>query len=446
MSILAVNDLALQLVARDFSNGHSPSNAGPTKTSRALAIIHLAARDAYAMITQAYPAKLGGLPMPPPGLANDDATGTAGLLGAAIRSAEILYPDDVTLIEAELAPLVAIADPTALSYGADIADRWLASRSNDRSNLPHFDAIYDPNPGHHRPDPANPGQKTLGRLWGQVTPFVLGDVVTDAPLAPPPGLGSVDYALAFDDVFINGRDDVTSRDDTFQQHALVGIFWGYDGANLLGTPPRLYNQVLRATAEFAGLPHPSQINVLAAVNAAMADAGIAAWHWKYAYDFWRPVIGIREATKTFGPTGKGDQNPHRTNAGDAFWLPLGAPKSNPRPAPMAGAPGSNFTPNFPAYPSGHASFGTAAFRTFAGLIGKTADQITVEFASDEFNGETTDHLGVLRPRWKQLFTLEEAISQNSVSRIYLGVHWRFDATGGETVGEAVAKKVVATFK
>jgi membrane-associated phospholipid phosphatase len=446
MSILAVNDLALQLVARDFSNGHSPSNAGPTRTSRALAIIHLAARDAYAIITQAFPAKLAGLPIPPTGLGNDDATGTAGLVGAALRSAERLYPDDVPFIETELASLVASANSAALAYGAIVADSWLANRSNDRADLPHFDALYDARPGHHRPDPVNPGQKALGRLWGQVTPFALADVVTDAPLAPPPDLDSVDYALAFDDVFVNGRDDVTKRDDSFQQHALVGIFWGYDGANLLGTPPRLYNQVLRATADFAALPHPSQVNVLAAVNAAMADAGIAAWHWKYAYDLWRPVIGIREATKTFGPTGEGDKNPHRTNAGDAFWLPLGAPRSNPYPAPTAGAPGSNFTPNFPAYPSGHASFGTAAFRTFAGLIGKTVDQIAVEFVSDEFDGKTTDHLGVLRPRWKQLFTLEEAIAQNSVSRIYLGVHWRFDATGGEAVGEAVAKKVVAAFQ
>ena len=47
MSILNINDLALQLVALDFSDGHTPTNGGPTKTSRALAIIHLAAHDAY---------------------------------------------------------------------------------------------------------------------------------------------------------------------------------------------------------------------------------------------------------------------------------------------------------------------------------------------------------------------------------------------------------------
>ncbi len=49
MSIQSLNDLALDLVARDFSNGHDATNAGPTKTSRALAIIHLAAHDATAL-------------------------------------------------------------------------------------------------------------------------------------------------------------------------------------------------------------------------------------------------------------------------------------------------------------------------------------------------------------------------------------------------------------
>ena len=101
---------------------------------------------------------------------------------------------------------------------------------------------------------------------------------------------------------------------------------------------------------------------------------------------------------------------------------MGAPGSNPTPTPVAGAGGANFTPNFPAYPSGHATFGTACFETFAGLVGKTKQQISVSFMSDEFNGLTTDNEGVIRPAWKQTFTLKEAIEQNKISRIYLGVH------------------------
>ncbi len=38
--------------------------------------------------------------------------------------------------------------------------------------------------------------------------------------------------------------------------------------------------------------------LLALVNTAMADAGIAIWESKYFYELWRPVAGIREAMQT----------------------------------------------------------------------------------------------------------------------------------------------------
>ena len=98
MSIEFVNDLALRLVAEDFSNGHMPNQGGPTKTSRAMAIIHLAAHDAYAQVTSAFGPRLSGLPPKPPGTATDDAAGTVALLAAGYRAAERLYPDFVALI------------------------------------------------------------------------------------------------------------------------------------------------------------------------------------------------------------------------------------------------------------------------------------------------------------------------------------------------------------
>ena len=45
--------------------------------------------------------------------------------------------------------------------------------------------------------------------------------------------------------------------------------------------------------------------LLALVNVAMADAGIAVWESKYHYQVWRPVTGIREAGEGTGPTGLG---------------------------------------------------------------------------------------------------------------------------------------------
>jgi hypothetical protein len=439
MSILNVNDLALKLVAMDFSDGHMPNNAGPTKASRALAIIHLAAHDAFAQVTGKFIPKLGSLPSPPASLATMPDAGSIALLGAGFRAATLLYPDFVAFIAAEA---VKVAKPSDLAYqyGERVADAWITSRINDGSTAPQTDSLYNLAPGRHRPDPLAPQQPTLGRNWGLVTPFVLNSVPSDAPLLPPPALNSARYAAAYNQVIKDGKNDIIEREP---RQGVTGIFWGYDGANKIGVPPRLYNQVVREISQFKALPHHQQVRVLTAINVAMADAGIAAWYWKYQYDFWRPVVGIREADAGWGPTGVGDGN--SSTIVDPFWLPLGAPKSNPFPEPKFGAAGSNGTPNFPAYPSGHATFGSACFELVATLLKLKPEKVNVTFVSDEFNGKTTDNTGTARPRNEQTFTLRKAIDDNKISRIYLGVHWEFDATGGEIVGKAIANKVSAAF-
>jgi hypothetical protein len=192
MSILNINDLALQLVALDFSDDHIPNNLGPTKTSRALAIIHLAAHDAYAQVTKKLIPKLKNIPNLPGTLDSQPTTGSLALLGAGFRAAMLLYPDFELLISMEAAKVADIGS-LAYQYGEEVAEAWIESRMNDGSQAPQTDRLFNPAPGRHRPDPLNPKQETLGRTWGLVTPFVLNNVAVDAPLAPPPALPSSDY-------------------------------------------------------------------------------------------------------------------------------------------------------------------------------------------------------------------------------------------------------------
>jgi hypothetical protein len=113
-------------------------------------------------------------------------------------------------------------------------------------------------------------------------------------------------------------------------------------------------------------------------------------------------------------------------------VPLGAPASN--------LAGPNFTPPFPAYPSGHAGFGGALFETLRRFYG--TDAIPFTFVSDEFDGTTRDNEGNLRPRLSRSFaTLSAAEEENGQSRIYLGIHWSFDKTEGIAQGRAVAEQV-----
>ena len=53
----------------------------------------------------------------------------------------------------------------------------------------------------------------------------------------------------------------------------------------------------------------------------------------------------------------------------------------------------------------------------------------LDFVSDEYNGVITDNKGAVRPRHLRDFPggLWQMIEENGRSRVYLGVHWVFDA-------------------
>ena len=213
-----------------------------------------------------------------------------------------------------------------------------------------------------------------------------------------------------------------------QTHA--GIYWGYDGTPGLGTPPRLYNQITAQLARQRGGSAIEHARLFALINVGMADAALACWETKYHYQFWRPVTGIREANLGTGPTGKGDGNV--LTVGNPYFTPLGAPASN--------LSGPNFTPPFPAYTSGHSTFGSTVFQTLRNVFG--TDAIPFTFVSDEFNGQTKDNEGHVRPYAPRSFTsLSDAEEENGQSRIYLGIHWSFDKTEGLTQGRKVANYI-----
>jgi hypothetical protein len=251
--------------------------------------------------------------------------------------------------------------------------------------------------------------------------------------APPfPALTSADYAVAYDEVQRLGGDGLVTPTERTPEQTMIGLYWAYDGTPSLCAPPRLYNQITVQIAAEQGTDVVALARLLALVNVAMADAGLAVWEAKYHYDIWRPVTGIREADEGTGPTGAGDGNP--ATAGDPTFSPLGAPASN------SGDP--NFTPPFPAYPSGHAGFGGALFQTLRTFFG--TDDIAFTFVSDEFNGETLDNQGTPRPLVPRSFrSLSEAEEENGQSRIYLGIHWSFDKTEGIAQGRRVADWVSA---
>lgn len=438
-SILFWNQIAIDANKADFSSpdpatNPSPQQGGPTRTSRALAIVHLAMYDAYVAITGSGKTYLKYTESPG---TNNLAAAQAAVATAACITLTALYSRQKdTFLRAHRDFVAGINgnDPIialGIAWGTLVAARMLAARSGDGSDA--SDDLYapSPEPGRHRPDPTNPGQGFLGPLWGQVKPFGITNLTTKVPGSPPPPFNSPAYAADFNQVYAKGSAQGGTRTP---EETTIGLFWAYDGPRNIGVPPRLYNQVVRAIAQKQASNEATNAKLFAMVNVAMADSGIQAWYEKYTYNIWRPVLGVRENNVGWGPTGQGSGNTSVT--GDPYWTPLGAPRTN-QPARPA------FTPDFPAYPSGHATFGTAALRVAQAVL-CLPDNYAFEFVSDELDGVSVGATGV-RARHVRKLTIASAIEENVLSRVYLGVHWQFDGREGQKNGATIAGMIASSF-
>jgi hypothetical protein len=420
--VLAWNAELLDADAADHARA-APDQGGPTRASRAFAIVSAAVFDACNSIThkhEPYLVELHGY---------EQADRRAAITAAAYHTLIALYPHQAESFDQAYERWLGRMrrdEPrtNGLELGRRVAEAMLAVRAEDGSDAPSDYTPID-EAGHHREDPNNPGQGFLGPHWGNVQPFVLEDLDDFLP-PPPPALSSAEYAQAYQEVKLLGGDGIVTPTMRTPEQTEIGIYWAYDGRPGLGTPPRLYNQIVRVIALKKGNSTEQNARLLALVNLALADAGVCCWRAKYDYDFWRPIVAIRA----------GDADGNNQTAGNPLWNPLGAPLTNG----PAGAP--NFTPPFPAYTSGHATFGAAALWTVANFYRDPG--ISFAFVSDELNGINADQNGNVRPRVVRRFrSLMDAIEENAQSRIYLGIHWQFDAQSGVNSGIEIADFVSA---
>ncbi|MEK6785878.1 MAG: chloroperoxidase [Nitrospirota bacterium] len=445
--ILYWNEVALEANRRDFSNvpgtdKPSPEQGGPTLSSRALAIVHLAMYDAHAGVVggASLPRYLSAPGSPPPGTA-DPAAAVATAAHACLAA---LYPRQKPFFDTKLSAVSVpgVGVPEGQAFGMAVAQAILLDRSGD-PGAGAAGYVYSNAPGRHRPDPANPTQPLHAPFYGKNSKLFAATALFG--LDAPPAIGSQAYKDALDQVRgkgiapeLMGTLPATYSKRTVDE-AVIGLYWAYDGPRELGTPPRLYNQIVREVAMSKGNTVDQNARLFALVNAALGDAGILAWREKYIHDVWRPVLGVREHDPSMGPVAPTPRD-NINNDCDPEWLPFGAPASNSRDR--------NFTPPFPAYPSGHATFGAAALhmvRLFYGVPKgdcRKDDVYKGPFVSEEMNGVTQDNQGNVRPRHLRKFDdgLWQMIEENGFSRVYLGVHWFFDAFALKPNGKTDVKQ------
>src|SRR5262245_10178539 len=257
---------------------------GPGRSSRAMAIVHIAVFDALNAIDGGYESYTGIAPC------KRRASPEAAIAQAAHDALVAVYPSQAASFDADLAfDLGRLKAGPARAAGMDVGRRAaaaiLALRSADGSQHeePRIGVGgYLPGdaPGSWRPDPISRIPRAIGAHWGEVTPFVL-EAADQFRAPPPPALTSPEYAAAFEEVKAYGGDGAATTTLRSDVETEIGIFWAYDGTPSLCAPPRLYNQIALQIADQMGTEDIDLARLLALLNTALADAGIAIWESKY---------------------------------------------------------------------------------------------------------------------------------------------------------------------
>ena len=328
--VLFWNGIALELVALDHSIVQGDARApGPAATAYALGLIHAVIADAVAL---AYPSPgySSSFSKNPVAIGADEQSRNLFVGGAAWGIMSFIYDSAshsyvLGIKREEYISRIGRDHLRDWRFGTEFGrssaftSKWSAADVIKRVSpatsvyLPNVDGRSD----EHDVDPYNPGQGFYGSQWGSQPPLVVepqkvDSLGPDAPpkfdIADPNSTYSKDIALlkVKGALISNAAGGIAARTQEETQEA---YFWAYDGSNLIGTPPRLYNQILRTVALKDGLSIPEMARMFAICNLGMADAGIVAWFSKYRHKIWSTALAFYRRL-------------------DPTWKALGSPRTN----------------------------------------------------------------------------------------------------------------------
>ena len=277
-----------------IANEIFPVDVGPILDSRAMSILHAAIHDAVNGIERRYEPYTADLSFP-------GASIEAAVAAAAREVMIAMAPSQRNRIEQEYAAALAeVKDGPAKDQGVTLGQQ--AARANlDRraddgivagpwppQEGPITEPVYVPTgkPGDYDftpPFDAPPlGPIALFPGWGRLTPFVI-DVARHRLEGPDP-LPSKRYA--HDVNFLKAYGSLTGSTRTPDQTS-TAFFWF--------EPFAIWNDIATTVIERERIDPWKAARVLALMNFALADAGIACFDAKYHFRFWRPYTAIRRA-------------------------------------------------------------------------------------------------------------------------------------------------------
>jgi hypothetical protein len=371
------------------------NNVPPPRASRAMAIVHGAIFDAVNTIDRTHQPYHLQLTVSPGG--NREAAASQAARDVLVN----LFPAQQATFDSALASsLSSIPDGTpkigGRAIGEQVAAQYITLRANDHSAdiTPYTPGMLA---GQWRPTPAG-FAPALVPNWPVVTPWCMTDGAQFRHAAGPPSLSSTEYAAALNEVKSLGAANSATRT---QEQTNIAHFWA-DGAGT-STPPGHWNRIAQTVATAQGNTLSENARLFALLNLAEADAAIVSWDNKYATNFWRPVTAIQLA----------DQDGNAATEPDANWTPLIA------------------TPPFPTYTSGHSTFSAAA-----------AEILELFYGTDNVSF-TTSAEGAPGVADRSFTSFSQAALEAADSRLYGGIHFRFDNEHGLVNGTALGQFVFA---
>jgi len=368
---------------------------------RSFAMMHAAMFDAVNSIERTYTPYLIEVP----------GSRRASLDDAAAQAAHDvlvgLYPSRQAIFATELANSLdgtpaPFRSPQGIRVGQIVAARMLAARANDGWNAAGPSYVLAMTPGNWQPvPPANVAARFTH--YPAVLPFALMNNTQFMP-APPPALTSVRYAADLNEIKAIGAVNSTTRTE---EQTLIARLW-YD--NLI-TPITIFltwNNVARDLAVSRNNTTVQNARLFALFHIAVHDSLLTTFSSKFQYGLWRPVTAVRRADE--------DGNPNTEP--DANWTPL------------------MVAPPYPAYAGNQAAVSMAHATIFAHFFGRDdiAFQHTWENSTPGSPGWTRSYL-----------SFSEMANEVAESRIYGGIHFRFDQIAGQAVGRNVGNYVFLNF-
>ena len=324
------------------------------------------------------------------------ASGEAAAAQAAHDVLAAVLPVNMAGYDAALAARLATIPPgrrnQGINVGKKVAAKILEWRQNDGWSTPPPAYVLPPFPGLWQPTPPANAPAGLTQLPGTL-PFALLTNTQFLP-APPPTLTSAKYAEDFNEVKRVGQNTAGPSDRTDDQTKQAQLWAGVISSTGLNA---IWNNVARDTARSKGLDLVDTARVFALLDVSMNDSILTSQSSKFVYGLWRPVTAIRRAAE--------DMN-DLTEA-DPTWSSL------------------LNTPPYPSYGGNMACVGAGAATALALAFGTDDVPLTVVW-----KGTVTPPNPDVTKEFAGFWAL--AVDEAD-SRVYGGIHYRFDNDASQLV-------------